>query len=49
MRVYHGSNLPVEKPRLLVQTKAWHFSSETLYLMFAGEQETGYVSFPEEV
>ena len=29
-------------------TKVWHFSAETLYLMFAGEQETGYVTFPEE-
>ena len=31
------------------RTKVWHFSPETLYLMFVGEQETGYVSFPEEV
>ena len=30
-------------------TKVWHFSAETLCLMFFGEQETGYVTFPEEV
>ena len=30
-------------------TKAWHFSAETLHLMFADEQATGYVTFPEEV
>ena len=26
----------------------WHFSPETLYLMFSGELETGRVTFPEE-
>lgn len=30
------------------ETKVWHFSAETLYAMFAGERETGYVAFPEE-
>ncbi len=30
------------------ETKVWHFSPETLYLMLTGEQETGYVTFPEE-
>ena len=29
-------------------TDVWHFSPETIYLMFASEQETGRVSFPEE-
>ena len=31
------------------QTKVWHFSAETLFLMFEGERENGYVTFPEEV
>ena len=31
------------------KTKVWHFSPETLYLMFCGEQETGKVAFPQEV
>lgn len=30
------------------QTKVWHFSPETLYAMFAGEQATGRIAFPEE-
>lgn len=29
-------------------TGVWHFSPETLFLMFSGEQETGRVAFPEE-
>lgn len=31
------------------ETKVWHFSPETLYQMFVGEREAGYVAFPEEV
>lgn len=28
-------------------TGVWHYSPETLYLMFAGELDSGYVTFPE--
>lgn len=31
------------------KTKVWHFSPETLYLMFSAEQQTGMVVYPEEV
>ena len=29
-------------------TAVWHFSALTIYLMWKGEMENGYVDFPEE-
>lgn len=29
-------------------TAVWHFSVLTIYLMWKGEMENGYVDFPEE-
>lgn len=30
------------------ETKVWHYSPLTLYMMFKGEKETGELIFPEE-